>query len=43
MRIESIDDEYSMGFIFFISIVQSVISMTNSVLNNDNTQMQDDK
>ena len=43
MRIESLDDEYSMGVIFFISIIQSIISMTNSILNNDNTQMQDNK
>ncbi len=31
------------GLIFIISIIQSIISMTNSVLNNDSTQMQDDK
>lgn len=43
MRIESVDDNYGMGVIFVISIIQSVISMTNSILNNDYTQMQDDK
>eukprot|EP01084_Bolivina_argentea_P042130 77719_1 len=31
------------NLIFIISIIQSTISMTNSVLNNDATQMQDDK
>eukprot|EP01084_Bolivina_argentea_P258245 435298_1 len=31
------------NLIFIISIIQSTISMTNSVLNNDSTQMQDDK
>eukprot|EP01083_Nonionella_stella_P014661 41167_1 len=29
--------------IFILSIIQSVISMTNSIINNDYTQMQDDK
>eukprot|EP01083_Nonionella_stella_P074232 201298_1 len=29
--------------IFIISIIQSIISMTNSILNNDYTQMQEDK
>eukprot|EP01084_Bolivina_argentea_P109377 195507_1 len=29
--------------IFMISIIQSIVSMTNSILNHDNTRMQDDK
>ena len=43
MKIESQNNEYAMGFIFIISIVQSIVSMTNSILNNDYTQMQEDK
>eukprot|EP01084_Bolivina_argentea_P262723 444410_1 len=31
------------GWIFIVSIIQSIISMTNSILNNDYTQMLDDK
>ena len=43
MRIESVDNSNGIGFIFVISIIQSIVSMTNSILNNDYTQMQDDK
>ena len=42
MRIESVDGNYSMGFIFIICITQSVISMANCMINKDNKQMQDD-
>eukprot|EP01084_Bolivina_argentea_P109379 195510_1 len=31
------------GYIFMFSIAQSIISMTNSILNNDHTQMQSDR
>eukprot|EP01084_Bolivina_argentea_P151129 263821_1 len=33
----------NVGVLFIVSILQSIISMTNSILNNDYTQMQDDK
>ena len=43
MRIESVDNVNSMDIIFILSIIQSIISMTNSILNNDYTRMQDGK
>eukprot|EP01083_Nonionella_stella_P166299 555701_1 len=35
--------EQHIDAIFIVSIIQSIISMTNSILNNDYTQMQEDK
>eukprot|EP01083_Nonionella_stella_P143024 443630_1 len=37
------DPDTTVDPIFIVSIIQSVISMTNSILNNDYTQMQKDK